>query len=148
MRSMIAQLGRDPLVGGLVEALARLAAEATERDGVTVRLSAPDGDLGLPEHAQSHLFYIAREAVANAVKHAGTDTVDVSVETRPEQIVLAVADQGRGFDAAVTPPGHFGLDSMRSRTHDIDGRISIDSSPGNGTVVRVVVPVGKDARHD
>jgi signal transduction histidine kinase len=148
MRSLIAQLGRDPLAGGLAEALARLAAEASERDGVSVRLSAPDTELGLPEHVQGHLFYIAREAVANAVKHAGTDRVDVSVETRPGHVVLDVADHGRGFDATATPAGHFGLDSMRSRAHEIDGRIAIDSAPGAGTVVRVVVPFGDDVGRD
>jgi len=144
MRSLIAQLGRDPLDGGLVPALARLAADASERDGVTVRLSAPEGPLGLPEPAQTHLFYIAREAMANAVKHAGTDAVDVRVETHQQDVVLEVVDHGRGFDAAVTPPGHFGLDSMRSRAIEIDGRLTIDSGPGVGTVVRVIVPVSED----
>jgi signal transduction histidine kinase len=148
MRSIIGQLGRDPLLGGLRPALARLAAEASERDGVTARLTAQDGELGLSEHAEGHLFYIAREAVANAVKHADTDAVDLRLARHFEEVTLEVADRGRGFDVATAPPGHFGLDSMRSRAHEIDGRIAIDSGPGNGTVVRVVVPVGEDARHD
>jgi signal transduction histidine kinase len=58
--------------------------------------------------------------------------------------VLEVADQGRGFDVAIAPPGHFGLDSMRSRAQEIDGQLTIDSDPGRGTLVRVVVPVGED----
>jgi signal transduction histidine kinase len=144
MRALIAELGRDPLEGGLVHALGRLAGEASERDDVVVRLSAADGDLGLPECTQSHLFNIAREAVANALKHAGTDAVDVIVERTPQAVVLEVADQGRGFDVAIAPPGHFGLDSMRSRAQEIDGQLTIDSGPGRGTLVRVVVPVGED----
>ena len=147
MRSLIAQLGRDPLDGGLAPALARLAADVSERDGVDVRLSAPEGPLRLPESVQAHLFYIAREAVANTVKHAGTDAVDVRVETQQRDVVLEVVDHGRGFDAAITPPGHFGLDSMRSRAIEIDGRLTIDSAPGDGTVVRVIVPVSEDL-HD
>lgn len=142
MRSLIAHLGRDPLDGGLAGALERLATATAERDGVLVHLSLPDGALSVPEYAQVHLFYIAREAVANAVKHAGTDEIGVSVRTRPEEIELEVADGGCGFDPAVTPPGHFGLDSMRSRARDIDGRITIASAPGSGTVVRVIVPTG------
>ena len=41
-------------------------------------------------------------------------------------------------------PGHFGLDSMRSRAAEIGGRLTINSSSGRGTVVRVVVPIGED----
>ena len=62
-------------------------------------------------------------------------------------VVLEVVDHGRGFDAAITPPGHFGLDSMRSRAAEIGGRLTIDSDPGDGTVVRVIVPVSEDL-HD
>ena len=59
--------------------------------------------------------------------------------------MLEVADHGRGFDAAITPAGHFGLDSMRSRAVEIDGRLTLDSEvPADGTVVRVIVHVSED----
>ena len=142
MRVLIAQLDRDPLTGGLVPALSRLTAETSERDGITVRL-APSGPAPvLPRAAEAHLFAIAREALSNAVKHARVNAVDVRVLAGPEEVVLEVADDGRGFDPQAPRPGHFGLGSMRSRAAEIGGRLTIDSALGRGTVVRVVVPLG------
>ena len=144
MRALIAQLGRDPLDGGLVAALSRLTAETSERDGIAVRLAAPEHDPPLPGGAQAHLFAIAREALANAVKHGGVDAVDVRLRSSLGNVVLEVTDGGGGFDPMPLRPGHFGLDSMRSRAAEIGGRLTISSSSGHGTVVRVVVPIGDD----
>jgi signal transduction histidine kinase len=66
------------------------------------------------------------------------------VEARGEQVVVEVRDNGLGFDPAVGHPGHFGLDSMRSRASEIGGRLTISSAPGLGTLVRVRVPVETD----
>ncbi len=148
MRALIAQLGRDPLDGGLAPALARLADEISEREGVAVALAAPDGELGLEARAEAHLFFIAREALANAIKHADSPSVDVRVEARPYEVVVEVADHGRGFDPALTRAGTFGLDSMRSRADEIGARLVLDSTPGKGAVVRVAVPIGEDRDRD
>ena len=55
-------------------------------------------------------------------------------------VLVEVRDNGRGFDPGAEHPGHFGLDSMRSRATEIGGRLTITSTPGYGTVVRVRVP--------
>jgi signal transduction histidine kinase len=139
MRTLIAELGRDPLAGGLVPALSKLAAETSERESVVVGLAAPLGEVGLPEPVQAHLFGIAREALANAVKHSGAGAVRMRVVAPAGFVVLEVTDGGHGFDAAATQAGHFGLESMRSRAAEIGGRLTIDSGEA-GTVVRVTVP--------
>ena len=59
-------------------------------------------------------------------------------------VVVEVRDNGRGFDTAVGHPGHFGLESMRSRAAEIGGRLTITSTPGFGTLVRVDVPAETD----
>ena len=60
--------------GGLVPALARHVAKVAEQDGIDVRLEAPDGRLALAPRTEAHLFGIAREALANSVKHSGRAT--------------------------------------------------------------------------
>ena len=144
MRALIAQLGRDPLDGGLVAALSRLVAETSDRDGIAVRLAAPEDDPALPGCAQAHLFAIAREGLANAVKHGGMDAVDIRLRASLGNVILEVIDDGAGFDPMTLRPGHFGLDSMRSRAAEIGGRLTITSGSGRGTVVRVVVPIGEE----
>jgi signal transduction histidine kinase len=62
------------------------------------------------------------------------------VDAYQEEIVVEVHDNGRGFDPAARHPGHFGLDSMRSRAAEIGGELTISSVVGRGTVVSVRVP--------
>ena len=76
----------------------------------------------------------------NVERHAGASAAHVRVEAQQSQVVVEVRDNGRGFDPAAGHPGHFGMDSMRSRAAEIGGRIAITTAPGSGTLVRVCVP--------
>jgi signal transduction histidine kinase len=140
MRSLIFQLGRDAaLEEGLVEALATHAAGLGSRSGVTIDVEGPDG-LELSGRAELELFGIGREALANVVKHAGASTAVVRVEAPPGRIVVEIRDDGCGFDSSVAHRGHFGLESMRSRAAELGGSLTITSTPGRGTMVRVDAP--------
>jgi signal transduction histidine kinase len=59
--------------------------------------------------------------------------------------VVEISDDGLGFDPRDGHPGHFGLESKRSRAAEVGGRLTIASSPGSGTVVRVRVPADGDS---
>ena len=100
--------------------------------------------LALSALVETQLFAIGREALVNVQKHAGASAAQVRVEAQQGQVVVEVCDNGRGFNAAADHPGHFGLDSMRSRAAEIGGRIAITSAPGFGTRVRVRVPAETD----
>jgi signal transduction histidine kinase len=137
MRALITELGRDPVEDGLVVALDRHARTLSERDGVTIHVESRGALLTLPPDVAAQLFGIGREALANVVKHAGASSAWVCVESLPGGAALEVRDDGRGFDPAAGHPGHFGLESMRSRAAEIDARLTIGSTPGQGTIVRV-----------
>src|SRR5205085_12584607 len=92
------------------------------------------------------LFGIGREALANVVKHARVQSAWVTVSAEESHVVVEVSDDGEGFDPAEGHPGHFGLESMRSRAAEIDGRLTITSAPGQGTVVRVEAPADAAGR--
>jgi signal transduction histidine kinase len=141
MRALIFELGRDSVEDGLVFALDKHAARLAARDGLTVEVRGPEGRLPLSAHAETQIFGIAREALANVVKHADADAVRVQVAIQPGRVLVEIRDDGRGFDAAAGHPGHFGLDSMRSRAAEIGGHLRISSTPGQGTIVRVEAPV-------
>jgi signal transduction histidine kinase len=114
-----------------------------EREGIATGCDVPE-DLVLPEPIEALLFRAAREALQNVRKHAGASHVDVSVRRRDDDVVLSVADDGRGFDPAEPPEGevpHLGLELISDLAQEAGGRVQVDAIPGRGTRVRVEVPV-------
>jgi signal transduction histidine kinase len=140
MRTLIFELGRDPVEDGLPAALGRHAATLGARDGLTIDVEVPEGRLPLSHLSELQLFAIGREALANVAKHAGATMAWVRVEARSGNVLVEIRDNGRGFDPAGGHPGHFGLESMRSRAAEIGALLTITSTPGRGTVVSVEAP--------
>ena len=140
MRALISELGRDPVEDGLVAALAKHGSRLDDRDGLTIDVQGPDGRLALSRRAEIQLFGIGREALANAVEARRRDHGVGS--RRGSTGARARRDQRRRprLRPGCSPPGHFGLESMRSRAAEIGGLLTITSTPGLGTVVRVEVP--------
>jgi signal transduction histidine kinase len=103
---------------------------------VTVETS---GETGLAPQRERELFRIAQEAMANALRHASPMHVDVRLRADDTRIRLEVEDDGQGFTVRRAASGHLGLATMRERARALGGRIEIDSEPGRGTVVRLVV---------
>jgi signal transduction histidine kinase len=113
-------------------------------DGLTVDVRGPGPRLALSEPVETQLFAIGREALANVKRHSGASAAQIRVRAQQGQIVLEVRDNGRGFDTAAGHPGHFGIDSMRSRATEIGGLLTITSKRGSGTLVRVCVTAETD----
>jgi two-component system, NarL family, sensor kinase len=124
---------------GLSAALSDLLGSAGGR-GLETSLEV-DPDLRLDPVTEALFFRIAQEAVRNAVKHAGAETLSVRVVATDEGARLVVEDDGRGFDpTAVGDEGHFGLRVLEDLTQEGGGELEIDSAPGAGTRVAVEVP--------
>jgi signal transduction histidine kinase len=123
---------------GLAAALGDLLAAAGGR-GLETSLDV-DADLRLEPETEALFFRIAQEAVRNAVKHAGAESLSLRVAPTETGARLVVEDDGRGFDpAAAGGEGHFGLRVVADLTHDAGGTLEIDSAPGEGTRVTVEV---------
>jgi len=92
---------------------------------------------------EHHLLRIAQEALGNAVKHAGATRVEVLLCFSAEELRLRIRDNGCGFDPDKVPSvegSHLGLPGFRKRADTIGGSIEIESQPGRGTTVQVLVP--------
>jgi signal transduction histidine kinase len=148
MRALIYELGRDPVEDGLASALAEHASRLGAPDGLTIDVQVPAGRLPLSQRAETQLFGIGREALANVVKHAGASTAWVHVEAPPGRVLVEIGDDGHGFDPGARHPGHFGLESMQSRADEIGGLLTITSTPSHGTVVRVEAPAETEGASD
>jgi signal transduction histidine kinase len=106
------------------------------RHGLEIEVEGPEL-LALSSRAQTELFSIGREALANVVKHARAGKAWVRVTAGSGDVLVEVRDNGVGFDPAARHPGHFGLESMHSRAAELGGVLTISSAPRAGTIVRV-----------
>lgn len=130
---------------GLVPALRTLVTEKSERTGVDIALEVSGSSVRLDEGMEVTLYRIAQTALRNVVLHAKGQSARVCLDIGDDAIDLLIEDDGVGFD---TPPDrgreidsdHFGLLGMRERAELQGGRFSIDSTPGQGTTVRVTLP--------
>jgi signal transduction histidine kinase len=145
MRSLITELGKDPIDNGLVAALVSHAAAVEARDGLAIEVNGVEGPLPVSRRVEAQLFAVAREALANVLRHAEAGRAWVTVARSGEHVALEVRDDGRGFDPSVAHPGHFGLDSMHSRAAEVGAALTITSARGQGTLVSV--EVAADGEH-
>jgi signal transduction histidine kinase len=97
----------------------------------------------LPGGREEAVYRIAQEAVHNALRHGEPRRVDVELSTQDGKLVLVVSDDGHGFDPAAASARlrrRLGIASMADRAGAVGGRLTLDSRPGKGTVVRLEVP--------
>ncbi len=141
MRALIFELRPEALEQeGLVAALEKQAANLRARHGIMVE--AELGDPGGASLAVEEAIYrIAQEAVNNTVKHARASTVWLRLVREPGRLVAEVADDGAGFDPDGSFTGHLGLRTMRERAERLGGTLELASAPGEGTRLRVEIPV-------
>jgi signal transduction histidine kinase len=140
MRLLIFELRLPTLQSeGLIATLqARL--EAVEgRVGLETDFKAV-GDDQLPPNVEEGLYRVAQEALNNTLRHAQAGRVSVSLSQENGRVILEVVDDGVGFDlAAVKEKGGFGLCGMEERVARMGGELTVQSSPGRGTRIRVEV---------
>ena len=124
---------------GLLPALRQLVSEVQERTGVTVELNAVGPDVRPAPEIELAAYRIAQEALSNVARHARATrvTVELAVE---DQLVLTVADDGRGFAPGRRTAG-FGLAGMRERATLAGGAVTVRSQVGRGTTVTLALPV-------
>ncbi|MBM3908074.1 MAG: hypothetical protein FJ363_08335 [Gemmatimonadetes bacterium] len=119
---------------GLAPALQHLARKTTER-GIETSAETSAADAPIPAHVASVLYDVAREAVANAARHAAPAHVELRLSTDHGMVRLEVHDDGHGMNVGEAERGGFGLFSMRERMALVNGAFELESRPGDGTRV-------------
>ena len=95
-----------------------------------------DGTLAyIPSEWNENLYWIAVEALNNALKHAQTNKVKVFFRCRDGRFEMEIVDKGMGFDIALSNDGGMGMHTMQERAELLEGQLSVTSSPGHGTSV-------------
>ena len=131
---------------GLATALTRMVEHLRANTAPRLSLKISHREHLAPE-VEHALFYVAQEAIRNAIRHADTKTIKVELKHAGRKAVLSVADDGRGFDAAQAgfAPGGLGLQIMKERIRTVGGDLGIISAPETGTVIRASVTLKKGA---
>ena len=124
------------------EIAARAVRDYERKTGATVMLDTESGTAPMALSVKITLYRLLQESLANGFRHAGGSGQRVSVTADDSQLVVHVSDRGEGFDPGVAPAeGHMGLAGMRERIEILGGSFDLQSRPGRGTSVRVVLPL-------
>jgi signal transduction histidine kinase len=121
--------------------LSVFAHEICRAKNITLNFEVSEQMAGIKLHPElrRNLLLIVKEALHNAVKYSGSPSVSVNIDLKGRNIVAAITDCGKGFEANSSSHGN-GLNNMRSRAEKLGGACEIVSTPGQGTRVTARVP--------
>lgn len=124
----------------LPSALRRVAAQWSRAVGVTLHCGVLEMPALNPD-AEIALLRVTQEALSNVARHADAATVNLSLHCVDGLILLAVEDDGRGFDDALLDHDGVGIPGMRERLRRLGGHLLIESAAGKGTSVTAALPI-------
>jgi signal transduction histidine kinase len=131
--------------GGMVGGLRQYLQKFSRQAGIDARLFVPaDLATGLAPEAEIQLLRVVQEALTNVRKHAEASSAAVRIASDGERLRVTIEDDGRGFDATRVDRDEgrsFGLRSMRERVERAGGCLNVESSPGRGTRIIVLLPL-------
>ena len=131
---------------GLVPTLRRYTEEFKDREGISAIVKVRGEEIRLQTSMEVTVFRLVQEALNNIKKHAKVDRAEVKLEFLDSAVKLEIVDQGEGFDPVkvheeVSGKQSFGLLSMKERVELLDGEFELVSAPGQGTTIRVSIPI-------
>jgi signal transduction histidine kinase len=126
---------------GLDAGLRWLCESFSQRTGIAVHYQS-NFEGRLEEQEETHLFRIAQEALTNVARHSGATAAWVTLQVRAGDLMLEIADNGRGLQLPPEQPrASLGMTGMRARARQIGGELAVESRRGGGLAVRVVAPL-------
>ena len=145
MREQIYHLSPTELTDkGLEGALASHCAQIEDRYGLKIELIIPT-NFSLSIDQQVALYYIAREALWNTLKHSGATHVQIQLEEDELNMHLTIQDNGIGFDPSIAArQENLGLNNMKERAHLLGGYLEIQSGPDQGCRISAHIPKYED----
>jgi len=129
----------------LVPALEEKCRTFAERAHLEVEFHKHGLEQSVPPEVQLTIFRVLQESLTNVAKHAQARRVQVELSFKDDTLVLEIRDDGQGFSGGAAP-GHYGLVNLRERARKLLGEASVDSAPGRGTTVTLVLPLRYEVR--
>ena len=137
-----------PILGqsGLVPAIQDYISNIERYDKISCHLELRGTVIRLDSSTERGVYYVAREALTNVKKHADALDIRVFIEYQDDNLIVKISDNGKGFDLSAYNPSdmdHVGVRSMNERAMMLNGSVVINSKPGEGTSVKLTVPIIK-----
>ena len=127
---------------GLPQAMESFVSEYEQRTGIHVRGALRFGNHSIPPTVGENVFRIFQEALANVATHAQTNDVAVEVDIKDQTLHMQIQDHGIGFRLEeATESSRLGILGMRERVELLHGQFALEAQPGQGTAVRVAIPL-------
>lgn len=123
----------------LDQALKEMTSEFGSRTGVVTVVDVDDEAASALASRAADVVQLAREALSNVGRHGAATTCRVSLQRGEGGLFLEIDDDGRGFDVEMTTWG-MGLNNLRERVESLGGVLQVESTPGEGTIVRATFP--------
>jgi signal transduction histidine kinase len=123
---------------GLTAALEILTREFAERAGLEVQTNLETVELS--DATQLTVYRMVQESLTNIGKYAHAHKVLVTVHNHPQHVAVQIRDDGQGFDLSGIGRTSHGLAGMRQRVEAAGGRLTVSSTPGEGTLVSAILP--------
>lgn len=137
-RRSVLNLRAAPLLGKtLVAAVVQLA----QQTAVPVDVLVVGDERPLPRAVESGVYRLVQEALTNVVRHAQASQCTIELQFTVDALQIAIRDDGQGFVPDQVPAHRFGLIGMNERVRLLNGRMQLDSSPGNGVRLTVQIPL-------
>ena len=148
VREVASSLRPAVLDMGLIASVDWLLKRFNERSGIVTDFDAPAEELMLDDARATAVFRVLQESLTNITRHAQASEVSVSLRCDGDVLYISVADNGKGFDTKVVrnKPG-FGLMGIRERVLAFGGHARFDTVIGQGTTVRLEIPLHENAHH-
>lgn len=132
---------------GLISSVERYIDQAMRSSGIIIHFEVEEENFEFNKIVSSTLMRIVQEATNNAIKHSKADTLNISIKSDEENIILTIIDDGIGFDTKKfinnkhKVISNFGLSVMRERVNLLSGLFEIDSKKNIGTKITISVPI-------
>jgi signal transduction histidine kinase len=126
---------------GLYAAVSEHIAELSETVPFEISLQFDHKLQDWRSRSDALLFRLIQEALLNIRKHASANNVTIEFKTTKQNALLHINDDGSGFDPNAAVHGHYGLLTMRERAEALGGQLAVESEPGWGTQITVVLPL-------
>jgi ligand-binding sensor domain-containing protein/signal transduction histidine kinase len=133
----------------LVPAVSQLANRMGLDAGIEIDVDLSGTAVAVGGETERSLILLIREALQNALRHAAPSHLWITLRFDPRELHVSIKDDGAGFDSSLghsTQSQHYGLVGMRERVERLGGEFNITSAPGEGTLVRLRIPLGKSLR--
>ena len=133
---------RPPILdAGIASAIEWQARRFEARTHIPCLVQVPENLPSLPDATAIGLFRILQESLTNVMRHAEAHTVELSLTLSDGVLCMRIADDGKGFDLGAERPASFGLVGMRERVLIMGGQLHLDTLPGEGTTLRIRIPL-------